>query len=107
MLYHTAFSDDPEKAARGVPDIAIRLTGIVALLAVGALQALSSKAGTRAQLVLTIFKVFALVLVFIGGLVFLGLGKAASDFSFSHSSDQATGYALALFSALWVRHVTR
>ena len=46
-------------------------------------------------------KVFAIVLVFIGGLVWLGMGRAASSFSFAGSSTQATGYALALFSALW------
>jgi len=73
----------------------------LALVLLSAMQAWSSKAGTRAQLVLTIFKVFALVLVFVGGLVFLGLGRAASSFSFEGSSDKPAGYALALFSALW------
>ena len=82
--------------------IAIKLTGILALFLVSLMQALSSKAGTRAQLVLTVFKVFALLLVFLGGLVFLGLGRGASSFSFQGTSDQAAGYALALFSALWV-----
>lgn len=100
LIYHTAFSLDPKEAARGVPDVAIKLTGILALVLVSALQAWSSKAGTRAGIVLTVFKVFAIVLVFIGGLVFLGLGRAASDFSFAGSSTQPAGYALALFSAL-------
>ncbi|KAL8286510.1 hypothetical protein RQP46_004527 [Phenoliferia psychrophenolica] len=101
LMYHTAFSLDPKEAARGVPTLAIKLTGIIAICLVSAMQAWSSKAGTRAQLVLTVFKVGALVLVFVGGLVFLGLGKAASDFSFGGSSTQPAGYALALFSALW------
>lgn len=116
----------------GVPTIAIKLVGILALFFISVMQAWSSKAGTRAQLVLTVFKVrivafalpilslfstavsdseliassapqvFALLLVFIGGLVFLGLEGGASSFSFEGSSDKAAGYALALFSALWV-----
>lgn len=101
LFYHTAFSADPNAAARGVPTLAIKATGIVALSLVSAMQAWSSKAGTRAQLILTVFKVFALILVFVGGLVFLGLGRAASDFSFEGTSKAPAGYALALFSALW------
>lgn len=102
LIYHTAFTDNPDRAARGVPTIAIKLTGILALFLISMMQAWSAKAGTRAQLVLTVFKVFALLLVFLGGLIFLGLGRGASSFSFEGSSDKAAGYALALFSALWV-----
>ncbi|KAK4058443.1 hypothetical protein OIO90_000602 [Microbotryomycetes sp. JL221] len=101
LLYHTAFSPDPDDAARDVPAVAIKLTGIVALVAVSAIQAWSAKAGTRAQLVLTVFKVFALVLVIVNGIVFLGLGRAASTFSFQDTSSAPASYALALFSALW------
>lgn len=46
-------------------------------------------------------QVLAIVLVFIGGLVYLGLGRVVSDFSFDGSSESPTAYALALFSALW------
>lgn len=46
-------------------------------------------------------QVFALVLVFVGGLVFLGLGRAASSFTFNGTTNSPAGYALALFSALW------
>lgn len=81
-MYHTAFSDDPNVAARcaprllsldtqatdvltllllllprGVPTVAIKLTGVLALVLISVMQAWSSKAGTRAQLVLTVFKV--------------------------------------------------
>ncbi|KAK4051809.1 hypothetical protein OIV83_002514 [Microbotryomycetes sp. JL201] len=101
LLYHTAFTPDPDDAARDVPSLAIKATGIAALTVVSLVQAWSAKAGTRAQLVLTVFKVFALVLVFIGGIVFLALGRAASDFSFGGTSSEPAGYALALFSALW------
>ncbi|KDE07343.1 hypothetical protein MVLG_02385 [Microbotryum lychnidis-dioicae p1A1 Lamole] len=101
IIWHTAFSKNPTVAARGVPTIAIKLVGILALFLLSCMQAWSTRAGTRAQLVLTVFKVLALVLVFIGGLVVLGLGRAASSFSFEGSSDKPAGYALALFSALW------
>ncbi|GAA5866191.1 hypothetical protein JCM1840_005106 [Sporobolomyces johnsonii] len=101
ILWHTAFSSDPRAAARGVPTIAIKAVAIIGLLLISALQAWSTKAGTRAQLVVTVFKVLAIVLVFVGGLVYLGLGRVASNFSFDGSSKSPTGYALALFSALW------
>ncbi|GAA5891413.1 hypothetical protein JCM6882_004686 [Rhodosporidiobolus microsporus] len=101
IFWHTAFEPDPRAAARSIPTFAIKLVAILGLLLIAALQAWSTKAGTRAQVVVTVFKVMALVLVFIGGLVFLGLGRAASDFSFSGSSSAPSGYALALFSALW------
>ncbi|GAA5974197.1 hypothetical protein JCM11641_003321 [Rhodosporidiobolus odoratus] len=101
IFWHTAFEPDPRAAARSIPTFAIKLVAILGLLVISAVQAWSTKAGTRAQLVVTVFKILALVLVFIGGLVWLGLGRIASDFSFSGSTDAASGYALALFSALW------
>ncbi|GAA6000235.1 hypothetical protein JCM10207_007919 [Rhodosporidiobolus poonsookiae] len=101
IFWHTAFEPDPRAAARSIPTFAIKLVAILGLLLIAAVQAWSTKAGTRAQLVVTVFKILALVLVFIGGLVFLGLGRAASDFSFHGSSSEPSGYALALFSALW------
>ncbi|KAI5479666.1 solute carrier family 7 (L-type amino acid transporter) [Pseudohyphozyma bogoriensis] len=101
IFYHTAFSSDPSKAAHAVPIAIVKLTGFVALALISGVHCWSAKAGTRTQMVLTIFKVLAIILVFIGGLVYLGLGKAASDFSFKDSSSYPAGYALALFSALW------
>ena len=87
---------------RGVPTAAIKGVAITSLLLVSALQAWSTKAGTRAQIATTAFKVIAIVAVFVAGLVYLGLGRIASSFSFEGSTHNATGYALALFSALWV-----
>ncbi|GAA5855926.1 hypothetical protein JCM8547_000418 [Rhodosporidiobolus lusitaniae] len=101
IFWHTAFTPDPRVAARSIPTFAIKLVAIAGLLSIAGLQAWSTKAGTRTQLVVTVFKVLALVLVFIGGIVFLALGRAASDFSFEGSSSTPSGYALALFSALW------
>jgi amino acid transporter len=101
IFWHTAFEPDPRAAARSIPTLAIKGVAILGLLSIAGLQAWSTKAGTRAQLVVTVFKVLALVLVFIGGVVFLALGRAASDFSFHGSSSAPSGYALALFSALW------
>jgi amino acid transporter len=101
IFYHTAFSPDPQEAAHAVSPWVGRATGLLAIALLGALHGWSTKAGTRAQVVLTVFKVFALVVVFVGGLVFLGLGKRANEFSFAESSSHPEGYALALFSALW------
>ncbi|GAA5947337.1 hypothetical protein JCM3775_005369 [Rhodotorula graminis] len=102
IFWHTAFEPDPRAAARGIPTVAIKLVAIACLCSISGVHMWSTKAGTRAQLVVTVFKVLALVLVFIGGLVYLGLGShPASDFTFAGSSDKPAGYALALFSALW------
>ncbi|GAA5879546.1 hypothetical protein JCM16303_003247 [Sporobolomyces ruberrimus] len=101
VLWHTAFSDDPQKAARGVPTAAIKGVAIICLLLVSSLQAWSTKAGTRMQVVTTAFKVLAIFVIFVAGIVWLCLGRIASRFSFEGSTHQPTGYALALFSALW------
>ncbi|BGP14439.1 hypothetical protein JCM10213_004562 [Rhodosporidiobolus nylandii] len=101
IFWHTAFEPDPRTAARSIPTIAIKLVAITGLWLISGVQAWSTKAGTRAGLVVTVFKILALVLVFVGGLVWLGTGRVASSFSFAGSSDSPSGYALALFSALW------
>ncbi|GAA5994340.1 hypothetical protein JCM5350_006551, partial [Sporobolomyces pararoseus] len=101
VLWHTAFSDDPQKAVRGVPTAAIKGVAIICLLIVSSLQAWSTKAGKSAQVVTTLFKVVAIFVIFIAGVVWLLIGKIASSFSFEGSTHQPTGYALALFSALW------
>ncbi|BGP38489.1 hypothetical protein JCM10450v2_002437 [Rhodotorula kratochvilovae] len=102
IFWATAFEPDPRAAARGIPTFAIKLVAIGCICLISGVHMWSTKAGTRAQLVVTVFKVLALILVFIGGLVYLGIGSnAASDFTFHGSSDKPAGYALALFSALW------
>ncbi|GAA5910297.1 hypothetical protein JCM8208_003500 [Rhodotorula glutinis] len=101
IFWHTAFEPDPRAAARGIPTVAIKLVAIACLCTISGVHMWSTKAGTRAQLVVTVFKVLALVLVFVGGLVYIFLSHPASDFTFAGSSDKPAGYALALFSALW------
>ncbi|GAA5976531.1 hypothetical protein JCM10908_005533 [Rhodotorula pacifica] len=101
ILFHTAFEADPRAAARDIPTYAVKLVAIAGLLVISALHAWSTKAGKQTQVVVTIFKVFALVLVFVGGLTHIIIAKPASDFSFAESSSKPAGYALALFSALW------
>ncbi|BGP06421.1 hypothetical protein JCM10049v2_002243 [Rhodotorula toruloides] len=101
IFWHTAFEPDPRAAVRTIPTVAIKLVAIAGLFLISAVHAWSTKAGTRTQLVVTVFKVLALLLVFIGGIVYLITAKPASDFSFSGSSHKPAGYALALFSALW------
>lgn len=54
------------------------------------------------QVYTTAFKVLAIVVIFVAGIAWLCLGRIASSFSFEGSTHQPTGYALALFSALWV-----
>ncbi|KAK4331365.1 High-affinity methionine permease [Rhodotorula toruloides] len=101
IFWHTAFEPDPRAAVRTIPTVAIKLVAIAGLFLISAVHAWSTKAGTRTQLVVTVFKVLALLLVFIGGIVYLITSKPASDFSFHGSSHKPAGYALALFSALW------
>ncbi|GAA5932155.1 uncharacterized protein JCM15063_001137 [Sporobolomyces koalae] len=102
VLFHTAFSSDPQAAARGVPTWAIKLVAIFCVLFVSTLQAWSTKLGTRMQVVTTSFKVIAICFIFGAGIVWLGLGRVASSFSFEGATaGNPTGWALALFSALW------
>ncbi|GAA6018396.1 hypothetical protein JCM8202_001361 [Rhodotorula sphaerocarpa] len=101
IFYHTAFEVDPREAARGIPTYAVKLVAIAGLFVISAIHAWSTKAGKRTQVIVTAFKVLALLLVFVGGVVHIILSKPASDFSFADSSDRPAGYALALFSALW------
>ncbi|KWU44069.1 amino acid transporter, partial [Rhodotorula sp. JG-1b] len=101
IFFHTAFEADPRAAAREIPTYAVKLVAIAGLFMISALHAWSTKAGKRTQVIVTVFKVLALVLVFIGGLTHIIISKPASDFSFAESSSKPAGYALALFSALW------
>ncbi|KAG0657659.1 hypothetical protein C6P46_006313 [Rhodotorula mucilaginosa] len=101
IFFHTAFEADPRAAAREIPTYAVKLVAIAGLFFISALHAWSTKAGKRTQVIVTVFKVLALVLVFIGGLTHIVISKPASDFSFAESSSKPAGYALALFSALW------
>ncbi|GAA6013004.1 hypothetical protein JCM11491_000934 [Sporobolomyces phaffii] len=101
ILWHTAFSAEPQVAARAIPTAAVKGVALVCLLLVSTLHAWSTKAGTRMQIVTTVFKVLAIFVIFVAGLVWLCLGRTASSFSFEGSTHQPTGYALALFSALW------
>lgn len=101
LLYNTAFSAAPDAAQHAIPKLAIKLVSLLSFTVVFALQAISPRLGISIQLVLTLFKIAALLLVFVGGVVQLGVkGHAAMPFNFE-SSRPVAGYALALFAASW------
>ncbi|KAF8894649.1 L-methionine transporter [Infundibulicybe gibba] len=87
-----------------IPQWAIKLTAIGAVLVVTILCVAARKLGTRAAVVFTTVKVAALILITILGLIQLIRGKSTTSFRrplFEHSSTSPSSYSLALYSGLW------
>ncbi|KAF9218402.1 amino acid transporter [Gyrodon lividus] len=87
-----------------IPQWAIKLTAVVAVLFVALLCAATRNLGTRAAVVFTTVKIFALVSITILGLIQLARGRASESFReplFDDSSKSPSAYSLALYSGLW------
>lgn len=100
----TAFSAAPSESAAAIPLGMIKLFAVLVVILITALNCLSSKTGTRAQVVLTFLKLIALVAVTVMGFVRLGLGKESDAMKanvWEGSTESIGGYALALYSGLW------
>lgn len=57
IMYHTAFAASSEESAQNIPKLVIKLVAVSAILVIGALNAVSLKVGTSAQIALTTAKV--------------------------------------------------
>ncbi|EIN07323.1 L-methionine transporter [Punctularia strigosozonata HHB-11173 SS5] len=100
LFWHATASS--EAAPDEIPDWAIKLTAIGAILLVTLLCVATKNLGTRAAVVFTTAQVSITVL----GIVQLIRGKASTSFSqpsqlFTGSSTSPSSYALALYSGLW------
>ncbi|KIK95238.1 hypothetical protein PAXRUDRAFT_398229 [Paxillus rubicundulus Ve08.2h10] len=87
-----------------IPQWAIKLTAVVAVLLVALICAATRNLGTRASVVFTTVKICALVSITILGLIQLARGRASESFReplFDGSSNSPSAYSLALYSGLW------
>ncbi|KAG6851004.1 hypothetical protein H0H93_004491 [Arthromyces matolae] len=87
-----------------IPEWAIKLTAIGAVVIVTIICAVSRTLGTRAAVVFTTVKVVSLVAITVLGLIQLARGKASSTFQqplFDGSSTSPSAWSLALYSGLW------
>ncbi|KIJ68922.1 hypothetical protein HYDPIDRAFT_144361 [Hydnomerulius pinastri MD-312] len=87
-----------------IPQWAIKLTAVVAVLLVTIMCAATRNLGTRAAVVFTSVKICVLISVTILGLIQLARGRASQSFReplFDDSSKSPSAYSLALYSGLW------
>jgi len=114
VVFHaTSSSTDSkphEQGLEGIPSWSIKLIACSITVLVCLLNAISSKLGTRTQVLTTIIKLLALIAVPILAIIQAARGKiptssklAFSSFSnlFEGSSTSPSSYALALYSGLW------
>ncbi|KAG2134414.1 amino acid permease-domain-containing protein [Suillus bovinus] len=101
LVWHTA---QDEVAPDDIPQWAIKLTAVAAVLGVSMICAGTRNLGTRASVVFTTVKIAALIFVIVLGMIQLIRGKASESFSqplFEGSSHSPSAYSLALYSGLW------
>ncbi|PFH54321.1 hypothetical protein AMATHDRAFT_186220 [Amanita thiersii Skay4041] len=87
-----------------IPQWAVKLTAIAAVVIVTLLCVATRKLGTHTAVAFTTVKVATLILVTVLGLVQLARGRASASFKsswFSESSTSPSSYSLALYSGLW------
>ncbi|KAG2753221.1 L-methionine transporter [Suillus brevipes Sb2] len=101
LVWHTT---QDEVAPDDIPQWAIKLTAVAAVLSVTIICAATRNLGTRASVVFTTVKIAALIFVIVLGMIQLARGKASESFSrplFEDSSRSPSAYSLALYSGLW------
>lgn len=101
LFWHTTASDiSPDD----IPQWAIKITAVVAVLIVSIICVATPTLGTRAAVVFTVVKIAALLSITILGLIQIIRGRASTSLTenlFSNSSTSPSSYALALYSGLW------
>lgn len=86
----------------GAPLVPVKLTAAAALVTVGVVNCYSATLAARVQIVFTMAKLGALVIIIIGGIVRLGQGMTSVlDTGFSGTQDNPATVSLAFYSALW------
>ncbi|PCH38054.1 L-methionine transporter [Wolfiporia cocos MD-104 SS10] len=97
-------STSAEVSPDDIPQWAIKLTAVAAVLVVSIICVATPTLGTRAAVVFTTVKIVALISITILGLVQLARGRASTSLTeslFAGSSTSPSSYALALYSGLW------
>ncbi|PIL24073.1 transporter [Ganoderma sinense ZZ0214-1] len=93
-----------EASPDDIPQWAIKLTAVAAVLVVSLICVATPTLGSRAAVLFTTVKIVALISITVLGLIQLARGKAATSFTqslFVNSSTSPSAYALALYSSLW------
>ncbi|KAF5380933.1 hypothetical protein D9615_003981 [Tricholomella constricta] len=101
MFWHTTRD---EVSPDDIPQWAIKLTAVGAVVVVTLLCVAARKLGSRAAVVFTTVKVASLVAITVLGLIQIARGKASSAFRqplFEGSSKSPSAWSLALYSGLW------
>ncbi|TBU65740.1 L-methionine transporter [Dichomitus squalens] len=101
LFWHTTRA---EVSPDDIPQWAIKLTAVAAVLVVSIICVATPTLGSRAAVVFTTVKIVALTSITVLGLVQLARGKASTSLTeppFEQSSTSPSAYALALYSSLW------
>ncbi|KAK7481704.1 hypothetical protein BaRGS_00027077 [Batillaria attramentaria] len=84
------------------PPVLVKLVTAVAMCLIAFLNCLSVKVATRVQVVCTVTKLLALVIIALGGLVVLGRGDTENlQEPFAETSTSAASVAIAFYNGLW------
>ncbi|GBE82155.1 hypothetical protein SCP_0405350 [Sparassis crispa] len=97
-------STSAEVSPDDIPQWAIKLTAVAAVLVVSIICVATPTLATRTAVVFTTIKIVSLVSITVLGLIQLGRGHASSSLTdplFDGSSTSPSAYALALYSGLW------
>ncbi|GJE86900.1 L-methionine transporter [Phanerochaete sordida] len=101
LWYHSTGSNISPDA---LPQWAVRLTAVAAVLIVSIICVATPTLGTKAAVVFTTVKIAALLAITVVGIIQLVRGHASTSFTmdlFAGSSKSPSEYALALYSGLW------
>jgi len=101
LMWHTT---NESASPDDLPQWAIKLTAVIAVLVVSVVCVATPTLGTRTAVVFTTVKIVALVSITVIGLVQLARGQASTSLTESlwqDSSHSPSEYALALYSGLW------
>ncbi|KAJ7097894.1 L-methionine transporter [Mycena belliarum] len=101
IFWHTARA---EVSPDDIPQWAIKVTAIAAVVLVTVFCVAARKLGTRVSVVFTTLKVAALISITVLGIVQLARGKQSSSLTqplFEGSSTSPSSYSLAFYSGLW------
>jgi len=101
LMWHTTKADVSPDA---IPQWAIKLTAVSAVLIVSVICVATPTFGTRTAVVFTTIKIAALIFIVVLGLIQLVRGHASTSLTeslFDGSSTSPSTYALALYSGLW------
>ncbi|KAH7341045.1 amino acid/polyamine transporter I [Rhizoctonia solani] len=101
IIFHAT---SPDAAPDVIPQFAIKLTAVLAVLIISILCVATPNLGSRTAVLFTAIKFISLIAVAILGIIHIIRGKASTSLTepiFAGTSPNPSSYALALYSTLW------